>query len=411
MRQEGWLNDPNGLIWANGEYHLFAQRWNKCWIHAVSKDLIHWTELQPAFWEDHSYGTGVQSGGAVLDTENSSGLGSDPAHPPMVAFWSGNDNNSQCISYSLDFGRTWTKYANNPVLVHPERDPKVFKYKDGRWILVLYGDGKYHLFESANLLNWKSMNSSIPECFECPDLFELPIAGAPGESRWVLVRGNGNYSIGHFDGHSFTAEVDQIPCDFGPNFYATQSWGDIGGAPGRRVQIAWMRGGSYPEMPFNQQMTFPCDLTLRRTSEGLRLLRNPIPEITKLQGASGKPQTVSLAKGQTHSIDLHGGLYHFKSTVSFAPNSHLRLHVNGAALEITPTQVTVGDAHSAPIAIKSLEVVVDRTSAEVFLNGGERSFSACFVPTGGGLSIECVAGGATFEGLEVHTLKSAWKRH
>src|SRR5271166_6280217 len=97
QREEGWLNDPNGLVFFRGEYHLFAQRWNKCWIHAISKDLVHWTELEPAFWEDDRYGTGVQSGGAVVDKDNTSGLAADAKTPPLVAFWAGNDNRSQCI--------------------------------------------------------------------------------------------------------------------------------------------------------------------------------------------------------------------------------------------------------------------------------------------------------------------------
>ena len=163
MREEGWLNDPNGLIHFDGEYHLFAQRWNKCWIHAVSHDLVHWTELQPAFWEDDRFGSGVQSGGAVLDQANSSGLAPAGSPPPLVAFWAGNDNRSQCISYSLDRGRTWTKYARNPVLVHPERDPKVFWHQPThRWVMVLYGSGSYFLFTSKNLLDWTDLEGIDP---------------------------------------------------------------------------------------------------------------------------------------------------------------------------------------------------------------------------------------------------------
>jgi sucrose-6-phosphate hydrolase SacC (GH32 family) len=125
MRQEGWLNDLNGLIYYRGEYHLFAQRWNKCWIHAVSTNLVHWTELEPAFCEEQ-LDSGVQSGTCVADTANTPGLGTDPQHPPLIAFWSRNDNRSHCISYSLDRGRTWQHYEKNPILVYPERDPKVF---------------------------------------------------------------------------------------------------------------------------------------------------------------------------------------------------------------------------------------------------------------------------------------------
>jgi sucrose-6-phosphate hydrolase SacC (GH32 family) len=121
----------------------------------TSRDLIHWTELQPAIWEDERFGTGVQSGGAVLDQANSSGLAPVGSPPPLVAFWAGNDNRSQCISYSLNRGRNWTKYARNPVLVDPERDPKVFWHQPThRWIMVLYGSGSYFLFTSRNLLDW-----------------------------------------------------------------------------------------------------------------------------------------------------------------------------------------------------------------------------------------------------------------
>jgi len=154
-KEEGWLNDLNGLIYYDGEYHLFAQRWWKCWLHAVSRDLVHWTELEPAFWEEQSE-TGDQSGTCVVDYHNTSGLSPDPANPPMVAFWSRNDNRSHCLSYSLDHGRTWTRHAKNPFLVCPERDPKVFWYAPGKhWVMMLYGNDQYHIFTSANLLDWK----------------------------------------------------------------------------------------------------------------------------------------------------------------------------------------------------------------------------------------------------------------
>jgi hypothetical protein len=127
MQQEGWVNDLNGLIYYDGEYHLFAQRWAKCWIHAVSRDLVHWTELEPAFWEEKA-GSGVQSGTCVVDYANTSGLSPSKATPPLIAFFPRWDNRSQCISYSLDHGRTWKFNEKNPILVYPERDPKVFWY-------------------------------------------------------------------------------------------------------------------------------------------------------------------------------------------------------------------------------------------------------------------------------------------
>ena len=225
-RQEGWLNDLNGLIYYDSESHLFAQRWNKCWIHAVSRDLVHWTELEPAFWEE-KLDSGVQSGTCVVDYENTSGLSADRATPPMVAFWSRNDNRSQCLSYSLDHGRTWKFYEKNPLLVYAERDPKVLWYAPGRhWVMILYGNSQYHILTSTNLLNWKDAHRPIKDSFECPDLFPLPLDGNAHNMKWVLIQGNGKYSLGSFDGTEFAEEGARYACDLGPNFYATQTWGN-----------------------------------------------------------------------------------------------------------------------------------------------------------------------------------------
>ena len=207
MRQEGWINDLNGLIYYDGEYHMFAQRWAKCWLHAVSRDLVHWTELDPAFWEEN-LDSGVQSGTCVIDYKNTSGLSPNPATPPMIAFWPRFDNHSQCLSYSLDHGRTWKPYEKNPILDYPERDPKVFWYGPGnRWVMILYGNGQYHILNSTNLLNWTDTHHGIPNSFECPDFFELPVDGNQmpansdrGSTKWVLIQGSGQYSIGTFDG-------------------------------------------------------------------------------------------------------------------------------------------------------------------------------------------------------------------
>ena len=169
MKEEGWINDVNGLIYHQGQYHLFAQRWARCWLHFVSKDLVHWTELQPAFWEERRFGTGVQSGTVVFDSENVSGLSSDPKNPPLVAFWSGFDNRSQCISYSVDHGLTWAKYAKNPYMLQPERDPKVFWYQ--AWSEV--GDGA---LRGCEISHFQFDQSADVDRSEEPDtgLFRMP---------------------------------------------------------------------------------------------------------------------------------------------------------------------------------------------------------------------------------------------
>jgi sucrose-6-phosphate hydrolase SacC (GH32 family) len=414
MREEGWLNDVNGLVHYAGEYHLFAQRWNECWIHAVSTDLVHWTELAPAFWDDSRFGTGVQSGGAVIDHRNSSGLSPDPANPPMVAFWSGNDNFHTCISYSLDKGRTWTKYTKNPILRHPERDPKVFWHEPTKkWVMVLYGGGAYFLLNSDNLLDWTVLQEPIPNSFECPDMFQLPVAGDPARQKWVLVRGNGNYSLGEFDGARFREETSQFACDAGPNFYATMSWGDIAGQPGRRVQVAWMRCEGrqiYPDMPFNQQFSFPCDLTLRELNGSLRIFRRPVPELEKLHAKRHELKDVTLAGAGVRPLPGAGELFHLRAEVDVPRDSELVLRIRGAAVVVGHRSLTCS-SNPAPTAgpIRTLEILVDRTSIESFANDGELSVSTCFRPGADGLAAECTKGTATIRSLEIFELESIWK--
>src|SRR5450631_875477 len=152
--EEGWINDVNGPIYYDGEYHLFAQRWARCWIHAVSRDLVHWTELEPAFWET-ARGSGVQSGTCVIDYNNTSGLSPNKAKPAMIAIWPTWDNKTQNLSYSLDHGKTWTAYDKNPVLVAPERDPKIFWYEPTKtWVMVLCDHDVYRIYTSKNMLSW-----------------------------------------------------------------------------------------------------------------------------------------------------------------------------------------------------------------------------------------------------------------
>ena len=335
QREEGWMNDPNGLIYYDHEYHLFSQRWAKCWIHAVSPDLVHWTELEPAFWEKTT-GSGTQSGTCVIDYGNTSGLSPDKSNPAMVCFWPTWDNETQNICYSLDHGRTWKAYDKNPVLKHPERDPKVFWYEPTKsWVMLLYGNEKYHIFTSKNLLQWDDTHNEVPDSHECPDIFQLPIDGDKARLKWVLVRGNGNYSLGEFDGTKFTEETKQIPCDSGPNFYATQTWENTKTGDGRRIQIAWMQGGQYPNMPFNQQMTFPREFTLRTMPVGPRLFREPIREIALLHGAENHWPEMVLKNSESKLLD-RGETFHIEADVHIPEGATLIFRLCGNEPEPDP---------------------------------------------------------------------------
>jgi sucrose-6-phosphate hydrolase SacC (GH32 family) len=409
-RQEGWLNDLNGLIYFEGEYHLFAQRWNKCWIHAVSPDLVHWTELQPAFWEDELE-EGVQSGNCVIDYDNTSGLSPDKSHPAMVAFYSGADNRSQCIAYSLDRGRTWTKHPNNPVLTFPERDPNVFWHAATKqWVMLLYGDNQYHVLTSKDLLHWQDQKKPIRDCFECPDFFELPVDDDPAKTKWVLIQGNGRYSVGTFDGTEFREETPRLACDFG-DFYATQSWSNTGTGDGRRIQAAWMRFSHFPDMPFSQQVTFPCELKLRTTPEGLRLYRQPIRELDSLQ--AGEPQTWTereIAAGRTIPLTPSGRQFRIKAELDIPHGSKAVFRLRGIPISLTSRTLS-SDNRSAEVMdrVESVEILVDTASIEVFVNQGELSFTRFVLPRENGLSIGAEGGPIRIRSMSVQPLKSAWE--
>ncbi|WP_193212593.1 glycoside hydrolase family 32 protein [Luteolibacter marinus] len=411
MRQDGWLNDLNGMVYYDGEYHLFAQRWNKCWIHAVSRDLIHWEELEPAFWEEW-LDSAVQSGTCVIDYANSSGLSPDKDNPPMVAFWSRNAP-VHGISYSLDHGRTWTNYEKNPILEFPERDPKVFWYEPGKhWVMILYGHGKYHVFTSTNLLDWKDEHHPIPDAFECPDFFELPVVGKPSVKKWALIHADGKYSLGTFDGREFKEETPRYTSDLGGhNFYATQTFDNTDKADGRRIQLAWMRGSDFPGMPFSQQVSFPCELTLHETPAGLRLFRNPVREIEKLHGAGKNWNSRTLEAGGKLQLAGAGELFHLKAEVSIPEGSRLEFSLRGHPVTVTTSAVDSGNGtHATQGPVRNLEILLDRASVETFANDGEYSCTRYFQPSAEGLTVTAQGGTVELKSIELHELKSIWEK-
>jgi sucrose-6-phosphate hydrolase SacC (GH32 family) len=346
-----------------------------------------------------------------VDYNNTSGLSPDKATPPMVAFWSRNDNRTHCICYSLDHGRTWKRYEKNPILVYPERDPKVFWYASGHhWVMMLYGDSQYHIFTSTNLLSWKNENKPISDSFECPDFFELPVDGNRDNMKWVLIQGNGKYSAGSFNGTEFKEETARYSCDIGPNFYATQTWGNTETGDGRRIQAAWMRGASFPEMPFNQQVSFPCELTLHNTPNGPRIFRQPIREIETLHRGKDIWTNRTLKANESLPLEPSGQLFHIRAEVSIPPGARLTFNIRGVPLVLTSNTIASGD-NSASVAnrIKTAEILVDRATIEAFVNQGEISSSRFVLPHENGLSVKAEGGSIIIESLTVYPLNSAWK--
>ena len=291
--RRGWNNDPNGLVYYEGEYHMFYQHnpmereWeNMSWGHAVSKDLIHWEELPVVMLPD-KLGS-IFSGTAVIDYNNTSGFGKDGI-PPMVAIYTANssDNERQCIAYSLDRGRTFTKFDGNPVIDSKGkwnstdlRDPKVFWYEpEKNWVMVLFERDGNSIYTSVNLKEWQ-YQSHTSGFWECPQLFELAVDGNTTNKKWVMYGASGTYMIGKFDGRKFTPEGGKYYYGNG-SIYAAQTFDNIPASDGRRIQIGWGRI-QQPGMPFNQMMLLPTELTLRSTKDGIRMFNRPVKEVEML---------------------------------------------------------------------------------------------------------------------------------
>jgi sucrose-6-phosphate hydrolase SacC (GH32 family) len=428
-----WINDPNGLVFYAGEYHLFFQHnpsgmnWgNMTWGHAVSPDLVHWTQLADALKPD-ALGT-MFSGSAVVDWNNTSGFGSGTEKPLIAMYTAAGGTNpesrgrlfSQCIAWSNDKGRTWTKYSQNPVIAHiagENRDPKVVWYEpDHRWIVALYKEGNtYALFSSPDLKKWTLLQDVIlPGCSECPDFFPMPVEGDAAKTKWVFTAADGHYLVGSFDGSHFAPEQPVQQVDFGRNYYAVQTFSDIPKTDGRRIQLAWMRDGKYPRMPFNGQMSFPAEMTLKTTKEGLRIFRMPVREIESLQGPARKWTDLDLNPGENPLADLTGDLFHIRADLLVGSARTVGFKIRGQTVSYDVASHTLSALGEAPVQLENghlhLEILIDRTSIETFANDGRVSFTSCFLPgrTDHPLEMFCDGGKANIAAMSVFPLKSAW---
>jgi fructan beta-fructosidase len=424
--QRGWLNDPNGLVYHEGAWHLFYQHnpygWNwgnMHWGHAVSDDLFHWQELGEAIYPKE-FGDWAFSGSAVVDRHNSAGL--QQGDTQMLAAFYTSTGRGECVVFSGDGGRTWTEYDGNPVVKHNGRDPKVIWHDPSqRWVMAVYdepeGQRQIAFYTSPDLKQWE-FASRIDGFFECPDLFELSVDGDANTTRWVLYAADGRYVLGDFDGREFTPASDKLQLWHG-NFYAAQTYSD---APdGRRVQVGWGQGINFPGMPFNQQMTVPVDLTLRSTSDGHRMFAEPVPELQKLRGRKSTQSDVSLSNNLQDISGPAGDLYDIDLTFTLdAAEAGLRFgnHIVAVKRHIRATRDVTHTLHvggvTAPITLTDnrvqLRILIDRGSIEVFANDGALAISAAALLPADHPPLQLFAtnGQATFGQVTVYDLSSAW---
>jgi sucrose-6-phosphate hydrolase SacC (GH32 family) len=421
--RRGWINDPNGLVFFRGEYHLFFQHnpygWrsdNQHWGHAVSRDLVHWQELPEALAPD-KFGP-MWSGSAVVDWQNTSGLGAKD-HPPMALLYAAAGNPSvQCLATSTD-GRNIVKFSGNPVvpqITHLNRDPKVIWHEPSKqWIMCLYVElnrvHTIHFFGSPNLKDWKLL-STTDGFFECPDFFELPVSGK--EHKWVLTAASSEYKVGTFDGRAFTPETPKLPGHRGQGFYAAQTYSDIPAKDGRRIQIGWLQTET-PGMSFNQAQTIPLELNLVSTPDGPRLTWTPVKELTTLRAKSKHIKQLTLAPdGPNPLAALSPELVELRA--EFEPgNAETSFTVHGAtiAYDAHKQELTV-NGHRAPAPLRDgcqrLTIYCDRTALEIFASDGLTYVPMPYIPKAGDrcLEVHSKRGAVKFMTLEVHELKSAW---
>ena len=441
--RRGWLNDPNGMIYYKGEYHLYYQHnpvalpWgNMTWGHAVSKDMVHWNEL-PTVLFPNTKGA-CFSGAAFIDRKNQ--LGRKTGEEDVLVMFYLRTKSGLCLAYSNDRGRTLTDYEGNPVLTHPgDRidTPRPFWYEPtGRWIAPTYDhfknkDGKplraVGFYSSENLKDWKfesrvEQDRSGDELCGCVDFFQLPIGGDANAKKWVMIFIDGSYIVGTFDGHTFytlsgkpAVTMDRVTSLVIPgNYYATMTWENE--PNGRRVQITWMRGGNYPGMPFNQQMTVPAELTLHSTDEGPRMRMNPVKELETLRAKTHKWTDLTLKAGENPLAGIEGDLFDVEVEFEPAADTETIFDLRGEKVVYNAQSQTLScGSVRTPLkpekGILHLRILLDRTSIEVFGNNGRVYIPRCILPKDDNRSLNasCGKGQVKARFLRVHELKSIWE--
>lgn len=399
--KENWMNDPNGMFYLEGKYHMFFQYypdstvWGPMhWGHATTTDLVHWEEQPIALYPD-SLGY-IFSGSAVVDEKNTSGFGNDTLAPIVAIFTYHNpvtldagrkDFQSQGLAYSLDKGKTWIKYSGNPVLqnntgIQDFRDPKVIWHEASqKWIMALAVYDRVHLYGSPNLKDWQFLSDfGIPgdtRLWECPDLFPIRVAGTRDE-KWVLLvsiqkegptGGTGtSYFVGDFDGETFKSDASrQQWLDWGADNYAFVTWGNAPLGSSRRLGIGWMSNWQYsqqvPTHPWRSAMTVPRILELHAQDQTYFLKALPVPAVESLRDSGQQLPTIISGRVDISRL-MNPGL------------GELDLDIDLEATTATEFGVTLSNAKGEEVNIRIIpaadSILLDRSKS------GPNNFSDVF---------------------------------
>jgi fructan beta-fructosidase len=422
--RRGWNNDPNGMVFHGGKYHLYYQynpfgiSWaNMHWGHLESTDLVHWEEKPIALYQRTTKDMAF-SGGGFVDHADTAGLGKGTL---FIAFTS--TGRGECLAYSKDGGLSFTELPENPVVKHSGRDPKIIWHQPERkWVMAVFSDkpcaeteatppqpgcpkiranANVAFYESRNLRQWtRSGAFTDPDrvaLHECPEMFELPVAGKPGESRWILLGAQNRYFIGRFDGRTFRKESGPLGTTHGA-FYAAQTFSDV--PDGRRIQIGWVRTDMYlqrfPDQIVNQAFTLPHELTLRETKDGLRVFFTPVKELEALRGevlAEGR----DLTPAQANELLQNAAGELSEVWIGFADSAPRQLVINGM---------------DAGFNGSSARIFTDRTFNEIYADDGI-SYELRNAPPAQFPSKETkltASDGTVVSSLKIFRLKSIWNQ-
>ncbi|KMJ59101.1 glycoside hydrolase [Bacillus sp. LL01] len=474
--KEKWMNDPNGMVFFNKEYHLFYQyhphgtTWGPMhWGHAVSKDMIHWEELPIALYPDE-HGA-IFSGSAVVDWNNTTGFFEEA--PGLVAIFTHADNypgterprQRQSLAYSKDDGRTWETYEGNPVLsdvdITDYRDPKVFWHEESnKWVMVLATGQTVTIYTSLNLKEWEFASvfgikeGSHDGVWECPDLFQLPIDGEPGNKKWVMLVSIGDnpkfkegsrtqYFVGDFDGTTFLNENSEevvLWLDYGRDNYAGVSWSDIPREDGRRIYIGWMSNWRYanqlPTKEWRSAMTLPRELSLTSTAAGLRILQSPVAEIKTIRGEAESFKNLALDGNEPISYKISElteievkfekeTAESFGLSVLNSKEEKTTISYDAVKEELIVDRTGAGDnsfsesfaaIQVAPLNMDgktiNLQIFVDASSIEVFANNGRIAVTSLVFPheKADKVNLFSKEGTANVRQLTLTPLKSIWSK-
>lgn len=381
--KRGWLNDPNGLLYDKGVYHMFYQynpvgcKWgNMHWGHAVSRELVHWQEKGIALFPD-SDGT-IFSGSAIIDRENAAGLGQGA----MLAFYTCAGDTSEAskgkpftqnLAYSVDGGATFAKYgALLAQAAKGNRDPKVIRYEpDGSYLMALYlENNEFALYKSKNMLEWAEIQRiTLPGDMECPDFFPLAADGNPANPKWVFIGAADRYFIGEFDGRRFAPESGPMRLNYGNASYAAQTWS---GVPGRRIRTAFFET-AVPGEPYANCMALPQEMSLRTVGGALRLCVWPVKETGLLYAGKKDFTNLSISKDKPFRHKVSSRCCDV--TLRIPARESFTLSLFGLEVRYCAGRAVLECmGQEAPVAgeggFLTIRLVADTLAAEIFADGG-----------------------------------------